>query len=48
MTDIDGVFHDRYGTNAMLYSEAAVALLAITGFAVLARATQPRRLADAA
>jgi MFS transporter, PAT family, beta-lactamase induction signal transducer AmpG len=48
MTDIDGVFHDRYGTNAMLYSEAAVALLAITGFALLARATQPRRLAGAA
>jgi hypothetical protein len=44
MTDIDGVFHDRYGTNAMLFGEAAVALLAITGFALLARTTQPRRI----
>ena len=48
MTDIDGVFHDRYGTNAMLFGEAALALLAITGFAVLARATRPRRLAGTA
>jgi PAT family beta-lactamase induction signal transducer AmpG len=48
MTDIDGVFHDRYGTNAMLYGEAAVALLAIGAFALLARATQPKRRAGAA
>jgi PAT family beta-lactamase induction signal transducer AmpG len=47
MTDVDGLFHDRYGTSAMLYGEAAVALLAIAGFALLARTTQPRRLADA-
>ena len=44
MTDIDGLFHDRYGTNGMLFGEAAVALLAITGFALLARTTQPRRI----
>jgi PAT family beta-lactamase induction signal transducer AmpG len=48
MTDIDGLFHDRYGTNAMLFGEAAVAIVAITGFALLARVTQPRRLAPAA
>jgi MFS transporter, PAT family, beta-lactamase induction signal transducer AmpG len=47
MTDIDGAFHDRYGTNAMLFGEAALALLAIAGFALLARATQARRLAVA-
>jgi MFS-type transporter involved in bile tolerance (Atg22 family) len=46
MTDIDGVFHDRYGTSAMLYGEASVALLAITGFALLAWVTQRRRVAD--
>lgn len=44
MTDIDGVFHDRYGTNVMLYGEAAAAILAIIGFAGLARATH-RKLA---
>jgi MFS family permease len=42
MTDVDGVFHDRYGTNGMLFGEAAVALLAIAGFMLLARATRPR------
>jgi hypothetical protein len=47
MTDMDGVFHDRYGSSAMLYGEAAAALLAIIGFALLARATQPRGLAGA-
>jgi MFS transporter, PAT family, beta-lactamase induction signal transducer AmpG len=48
MTDVDGVFHDRYGTNAMLFGEASLALLAIAGFAVLARVTQRRPLARAA
>ena len=48
MTDIDGLFHDRYGTNGMLFGEAAVALLAIIGFALLARVTQPPRVAGTA
>ena len=48
MTDIDGVFHDRYGTSGMLYGEAALALVAIAGFALLARTTQPGRPAGAA
>ncbi len=45
MTDVDGVFHDRHGTNFMLFGEAAVAVLAIAVFALLALATQTRRLA---
>lgn len=43
MTDVDGVFHDRYGTNTMLYGEASLAIVAIIGFALLARMTQGRR-----
>ena len=48
MTDVDGVFHDRYGTNTMLFGEAGLALVAIMGFALLARVTQPSRVAGAA
>jgi MFS family permease len=43
MTATDGVLHDRYGSSGMLFGEAGVAIMAIAGFAALARLTRPAR-----
>ena len=40
MTATDGVFHDRYGSNGMLYGEAGLAIVAIIGMALLVRLTR--------